>query len=85
MVSIMVAQLTDSTATTGDSIMSTDNVTVLNHLRLAAANDLPLMTQEQLTNMVVTLTEQVLTMQEDMIRFAESQQQMLEWIKTLKR
>lgn len=65
--------------------MSTDNVTVLNHLRLASANDLPLMTQEQLTNMVVTLTEQVLTMQEDMIRFAESQQQMLEWIKTLKR
>ncbi len=65
--------------------MSTDNVTVLNHLRLASANDLPLMTQEQLTNMIVTLTEQVLTMQEDMIRFAESQQQMLEWIKTLKR
>lgn len=65
--------------------MSTDNVTVLNHLRLASANDLPLMTQEQLTNMIVTLTEQVLTMQEDMIRLAESQQQMLEWIKTLKR
>ena len=85
MVSTMVAQLTDSTALTGDSIMSTDNVTVINHLRLASANDLPLMTQEQLTNMIVTLTEQVLTMQEDMIRFAESQQQMLEWIKTLKR
>jgi hypothetical protein len=65
--------------------MSTDNVTVINHLRLASANDLPLMTQEQLTNMVVTLTEQVLTMQEDMIRFTQEQQQLLEWIKTLKR
>lgn len=65
--------------------MSTDNVTVLNHLRLASANDLPLMTQEQLTNMIVTLTEQVLTMQEDMIRFTQEQQQLLEWIKTLKR
>ncbi len=61
-----------------------DKVIPINHLRLASANDLPLMTQEQLTNMVVTLTEQVLTMQEDMIRFTQEQQQLLEWIKSIK-
>lgn len=64
--------------------MSTDNVTVINHLRLASANDLPLMTQEQLTNMVVMLTEQLITMQEQMIVMAQEQQQVLEWVKSLK-
>lgn len=62
----------------------TDKVIPINHLRLASANDLPLMTQEQLTNMVVTLTEQVLTMQEDMIRLVQEQQQILEWVKSIK-
>jgi hypothetical protein len=61
-----------------------DKVIPINHLRLASANDLPLMTQEQLTNMVVTLTEQVLTLQEDIIRFTQEQQQLLEWIKSIK-
>lgn len=60
-------------------------VTPMNHLRLAAANDLPLMTQEQLTNTVVMLTEQLLNMQEDMIRLVEEQQQILEWVKAIKR
>lgn len=57
---------------------------VINHLRLAAANDLPLMTQEQLTNTVVMLTEQILSMQEDMIRLVEENQQILEWMKSIK-
>ena len=61
-----------------------DKVIPINHLRLASANDLPLMTQEQLTNMVVTLTEQVLTMQEDMIRLVQENQQILEWVKSIK-
>jgi hypothetical protein len=57
---------------------------VINYLRLAAANDLPLMTQEQLTNTVVMLTEQILSMQEDMIRLVEENQQILEWMKSIK-
>ena len=62
--------------------MTTTNV--VNHLHLASSNDAPLMTQEQLTNMVVILTEQVLSMQEDMIRMVEEQKQILEWVKSVK-
>lgn len=59
--------------------------TVMSHIRLAASNDLPLMTQEQLTNMVVTMTEQVLSMQEDMMRMIQEQQQILEWVKSVRK
>lgn len=65
--------------------MATETPIPMNHLRLAAANDLPLMTQEQLTNTVVMLTEQLLNMQEDMIRLVEERQQILEWVKAIKR
>jgi len=64
--------------------MATETSIPINHLRLAAANDLPLMTQEQLTNTVVMLTEQLITMQEQMIVMAQEQQQVLEWVKSLK-
>jgi hypothetical protein len=60
----------------------TDNV--INHLRLASANDLPLMTQEQLTNTVVMLMEQMLSMQEGMINMVQEQKQILEWVKSIK-
>lgn len=65
--------------------MATQTPTPINQLRLASANDLPLMTQEQLINMVVVLTEQVLSMQEDMIRMVQEQQQILEWVKSVKK
>ena len=56
----------------------------INHLRLASANDLPLMTQEQLTNTVVILMEQILSMQEDMMKMVQEQQSILEWVKSIK-
>ena len=59
------------------------NITPINHLRLASANDAPLLTQEQLSNNVVMLFEQIITMQEDMIKLAEQQDYILETLKVL--
>ena len=61
------------------------NVSPMNHLRLASANSAPLMTQEQMTNMIVMLTEQVLGMQEDMIKIVEQNEELLEMLKHSRR
>ena len=49
--------------------------------RLISSNDSPDLTQQQLSNVVVMLTEQILKMQEEMIEMAERELMMLEILK----